>query len=125
MVNPKNAGNHFKSSGIGLGCGRLSNANEISENESVSTIHAALEAGVTVLNTADFYGAGQSEMVIGKALKGCSRDKFFLSVKFGALVAPNGAMYGLDVRPLTIKNYLTHSLKRPYRLWTFISVTRT
>lgn len=51
-------------------------------------------------------------MLIGEALKDFDRDKVFISVKFGALMAPNGSMYGLDVRPLTIKNYLTHSLKR-------------
>ncbi|WP_242976008.1 aldo/keto reductase [Desulfosporosinus sp. FKB] len=51
-------------------------------------------------------------MLIGEALKDFDRDKVFISVKFGALMAPNGSMYGLGVRPLTIKNYLTHSLKR-------------
>ncbi|MDP4161158.1 MAG: aldo/keto reductase, partial [Bacillota bacterium] len=58
------------------------------------------------------YGSGQSELLIGEALRDYERDKVFISVKFGALMAPNGSMYGLDVRPLTIKNYLTHSLKR-------------
>ena len=97
---------------LGLGCGRMSNANDSIRKDSIATIHAALDAGVAFLNTADFYGSGQSEMLIGEAIKGYERDKIFLSVKFGALVAPNGSMYGLDVRPLTIKNYLTHSLKR-------------
>lgn len=112
MVYQKEMESGLKISKLGLGCGRLSNGNEISEKESIATIHAALEAGVTILNTADFYGAGQSEMVIGEALKGRDRDKAFVSVKFGALMEPGGSMYGLDVRPLTVKNYLTHSLKR-------------
>ncbi|MDQ7093608.1 aldo/keto reductase [Desulfosporosinus sp. PR] len=97
---------------FGLGCGRMSNADEAVRNDSMATIQAALDAGVTFLNTADFYGSGRSELVIGEALKGYARDKVFLSVKFGALVAPNGSIYGLDVRPLTVKNYLTYSLKR-------------
>lgn len=95
---------------IGLGCGGMRN-NE-NESENIATIHAALDSGINLLNTADFYGSGKSEMIIGKALKGQKRDKAFVSVKFGALVEPNGSMYGLDVRPLTIRNYLTHTLKR-------------
>jgi len=95
---------------LGLGCGGMINADNKSEN--IATIHEALDSGINLLNTADFYGSGKSEMVIGEALKGQKRDKAFLSVKFGALVAPNGSMYGLDVRPLTIKNYITYTLKR-------------
>ena len=109
MVYQKNG---LQISRFGLGCGRMSNANESVRNDSVATIHAALDAGVTFLNTADFYEGGRSEMLIGEAIKSYDRDKIFISLKFGALVAPNGSMYGLDVRPLTIKNYLTHSLKR-------------
>lgn len=96
---------------LGLGCGRMSNANS-DRRESIATIHAALDAGITHLNTADFYTSGHNEMLIGEALKGSNRDKAFLSVKFGALVAPNGAMYGLDVRPQHIKNYVAYTLKR-------------
>jgi aryl-alcohol dehydrogenase-like predicted oxidoreductase len=95
---------------IGLGCGGMINADNAAEN--IATIHEALDSGMNFLNTADFYGSGRSEMVIGEALKGQKREKAFISVKFGALVAPDGAMYGLDVRPLTIKNYITYSLKR-------------
>lgn len=95
---------------IGLGCGGMRNNENGSEN--IATIHSALDSGINLLNTADFYGSGKSEMVIGEALKGQKRDKAFVSVKFGALVAPNGSMYGLDVRPLTIKNYITYTLKR-------------
>ena len=104
--------NSLQLSRLGLGCGSMSNRDEKSGQESIATIRAALEAGVTMLNTADFYGAGESEMLIGGALKGCDRDKVFVSVKFGALMAPGGSLYGLDVRPLTVKNYLAHSLKR-------------
>lgn len=95
---------------IGLGCGGMRNNENGSEN--IATIHAALDSGINLLNTADFYGSGKSEMVVGDALKGQKRDKAFVSVKFGVLFGPNGSMYGLDVRPFTIKNYLTHTLKR-------------
>ncbi|WP_238882668.1 aldo/keto reductase [Clostridium sp. YIM B02551] len=95
---------------LGLGCGGMITDDNKSEN--IATIHEALDFGINHLNTADFYGAGKSEMVIGEALKGQKRDKAFVSVKFGMQVAPNGSMYGLDVRPQTIKNYLTYTLKR-------------
>lgn len=105
--------NGLEISRLGLGCGRMSNATGSADrSEAIATIHAALDAGISHINTADFYSSGHNEMLVGEALKGYNRDKFFLSVKFGGLVAPNGMMYGLDVRPLTIKNYLAHSLKR-------------
>lgn len=72
----------------------------------------ALDAGVSHLNTADFYSSGHNEMLIGEALKGSQRAKAFLAVKLGALVALDGFMYGLDVRPQHIKNYLAYTLKR-------------
>lgn len=97
---------------IGLGCGHMSNAGETDKSKGIAAIHAALENGINHFNTADFYGAGRSEMLIGEALKGYSRDEYFISVKFGMLCAPNGFMYGLDVTPDRIKNYLTYSLKR-------------
>lgn len=97
---------------IGLGCGHMSNANETAKNTGVAAIHAAIEYGINFLNTGDFYGAGRSEMLIGEALKGYNRDKYFISLKFGAMTGPDGFMYGLDVTPHHVKNYLTYSLKR-------------
>jgi aryl-alcohol dehydrogenase-like predicted oxidoreductase len=97
---------------IGLGCGYMSNANEIDKSRGIAAIHAALENGINHFNTADFYGAGRSEMLIGEALKGYNRDKYFISLKFGILCGPNGSSYGLDVTPDHVKNYLTYSLKR-------------
>ena len=82
------------------------------EMESIATIHAALDADINFLNTGDFYSTGQNEMLVGEAIKGYSREKFFISVKFGGLIAPNGMPYGIDLHPLTVKNYLTYSLKR-------------
>ncbi len=79
---------------------------------SIEIIHAALGNGINYLNTADFYGHGQSEMTIGEALKTRKREEIFISVKFGGLVTPNGMFYGIDVRPHVVKSYLAYTLKR-------------
>ncbi|GFZ30383.1 aldo/keto reductase [Clostridium zeae] len=98
---------------LGLGCMRMTNTTGYPDkSESISTIHAALDAGIQLINTGDFYSSGYNEMLIGEALIGYKRDKAFISVKFGGLSDPKGNYYGLDVRPLTIKNYITYSLKR-------------
>jgi aryl-alcohol dehydrogenase-like predicted oxidoreductase len=81
------------------------------DNESIATIHAALERGVTLLDTGDFYGMGHNEMLIGRALKD-HRGRALLSVKFGALRSPDGAWLGFDGRPASVKNFLAHSLTR-------------
>lgn len=82
------------------------------EAESIATIHAALDAGVTLLDTGDFYGSGHNEMLIGRALKGRRREQVQLSVKFGALRTPGGGWSGYDGRPEPVKNFLTYSLMR-------------
>jgi len=81
------------------------------EAESIATIHAALDAGVTLLDTGDFYGAGHNEMLIGRALRE-GRGQALLSVKFGALRGPDGSWVGFDARPAAVKNSLAYSLKR-------------
>jgi aryl-alcohol dehydrogenase-like predicted oxidoreductase len=81
------------------------------DGESIATIHAALDAGVTLLDTGDFYGAGHNEMLIGRALKD-RRDQALLSVKFGALRSPDGGWGGVDARPAAVKNFAAYSLKR-------------
>lgn len=81
------------------------------EQESTATIQAAIDRGVTLIDTGDFYGSGHNEMLIGNALQG-RRDKVLLSVKFGALRAPDGGWVGVDCRPAAIKNFLSYSLKR-------------
>jgi pyridoxine 4-dehydrogenase len=80
--------------------------------ESIATIHAALDAGINLLDTGDFYGMGHNEMLIGEALKGRNRDNMVLSVKFGALRDPAGGWNGYDSRPAAIKNFLAYTLKR-------------
>lgn len=94
---------------LGLGCMGMNMANK---ERSIETIHYALERGITFLNTGEFYQAGESEMVLREALKGISRDKYFLSVKFGVLPKPSGGIYGLDVKPFNVKAHLTYSLHR-------------
>jgi aryl-alcohol dehydrogenase-like predicted oxidoreductase len=80
--------------------------------ESLATLHAALEAGVTLIDTGDFYGMGHNEMLIGEALKGHRRDRAILSVKFGALRDPAGGWLGFDGRPAAVKNFVAYSLQR-------------
>ena len=97
---------------MALGCMGMSGMyGPADEDESIATIHAALDAGITVLDTGDFYGMGHNEMLIGRAIKG-RRDKVILSVKFGALRGPDGSWNGFDGRPAAVKNFLTHSLSR-------------
>ncbi len=95
---------------LGLGCMGMS-CSQNPEN-SVKTIHKALDEGIRLFNTGEFYNAGESEIIVGKALKDVPRDNYFLSVKFGVLPKPEGGIYGLDVNPFNIKGHLTYSLKR-------------
>jgi aryl-alcohol dehydrogenase-like predicted oxidoreductase len=98
---------------LALGCMGMSGMYGPSdEAESIATIHAALDAGVDVIDTGDFYGMGHNEMLIGRALAGGRRDRALLSVKFGAMRAPDGSFVGFDARPAAIKNFLSYSLKR-------------
>ena len=88
---------------LGLGCMGMSGMYGPSDRaESLATIHAALDAGVTLLDTGDFYGMGHNEMLIGEALKRHDRDKLVLSVKFGAQRGPDGSWLGFDTRPVLL-----------------------
>jgi aryl-alcohol dehydrogenase-like predicted oxidoreductase len=82
------------------------------EKESIATIHAALDAGITLVDTGDYYGTGHNEMLIRNALRGRRRENVVLSVKFGALRDPKGAWLGVDARPAAVKNFLGYSLRR-------------
>jgi len=75
------------------------------ERDSIATIHAALDAGITILDTGDFYSVGHNELLIGRALRD-RRDKALLSVKFGVLRGPDGSWLGVDTRPAAVKNVL-------------------
>jgi aryl-alcohol dehydrogenase-like predicted oxidoreductase len=80
--------------------------------ESIATIHAALDAGINLLDTGDFYGMGHNEMLIREALEGRARDQVLLSVKFGAMRDPAGGWVGIDGRPGAVKSFLAYSLRR-------------
>ena len=100
---------------IALGCmGMAGMYGDADEAEGVATIHAALDRGVTLLDTGDFYGTGRSELMIGRALRERHdrRDGAVLSVKSGVLRGPDGSFLGMDCRPVAIKNALTYSLTR-------------
>jgi aryl-alcohol dehydrogenase-like predicted oxidoreductase len=82
------------------------------EAESIATIHAAVAAGINLLDTGDFYGMGHNEMLIGRALQDLNRDEILISVKFGAQRGPDNAWLGFDARPAAVKTALAYSLKR-------------
>ncbi|MFD8233177.1 aldo/keto reductase [Streptomyces sp. NPDC059696] len=103
-------------SALGLGCmGMSALYGEADRTESIATIHAALEAGVTLLDTGDFYAMGHNEMLIGEALRtapAARREQALISVKFGALRGPDGSWSGYDGRPAAVKNFAAYSLQR-------------
>jgi len=102
-----------KVSAIGLGCMAMSGVyGPADEAEGIATVRAALDAGVSLLDTGDFYGMGHNEMLIREALKGARREDVVISVKFGALRDPSGGWSGYDCRPQAVKNFLAYSLKR-------------
>ncbi|GAA3746556.1 aldo/keto reductase [Streptomyces tremellae] len=103
-------------SALGLGCMGMSPAyGETDRPESIATIHAALDAGVTLLDTGDFYGMGHNELLINEALRtapAALREQAVTSVKFGALRDPEGRFLGNDGRPEAVRNFLAYSLQR-------------
>ncbi|MCD7439780.1 aldo/keto reductase [Streptomyces lincolnensis] len=103
-------------SALGLGCmGMSALYGGADRAESIATIHAALEAGVTLIDTGDFYGMGHNELLIGEALRtapAVRREQALVSVKFGALRAPDGGWSGYDGRPAAVKNFAAYSLQR-------------
>jgi len=98
---------------LGLGCMGMSGMyGPADETESIATIHAALDSGIDLLDTGDFYGMGHNEMLIGRALQTIDRDRVLISVKFGAQRGPDGSWLGYDARPAAVKTALAYSLQR-------------
>lgn len=100
-------------SAAGLGCmGMAGGYGATDDGESIATVHAALEAGLTIIDTADFYGAGHTELLLREALKGGRRQRAFIVVKYGAMRGPDAKSLGEDARPAATKNFLAYTLKR-------------
>ena len=103
-------------SALGLGAmGMSALYGDADRSESIATVHAALDAGVTLIDTGDFYGMGHNELLIGEALRAApaaAREKALISVKFGALRDPDGGWSGYDGRPAAVKNFAAYSLQR-------------
>ena len=98
---------------VGLGCMGMSDIyGPADEGESIATVHAAMEAGITLLDTGDFYGMGHNEMLLRDALKGGKREKAFIQVKYGAQRTPDGSFIGFDTSPAATKTALAYTLKR-------------
>jgi aryl-alcohol dehydrogenase-like predicted oxidoreductase len=114
-MNSQQLGSHGPTvSALGLGTMGMSDMyGPADRTESIATIHAALDQGVTLLDTGDFYGMGHNEMLVGEALRGRKREGVQISVKFGALRGPTpGEFNGYDSRPLAMRNFVAYSLKR-------------
>jgi aryl-alcohol dehydrogenase-like predicted oxidoreductase len=107
-------GNGLATSALGLGAMGMSGTyGETDRAEAIATVHAALDAGVTLIDTGDFYGMGHNELLLASALAGRSRDSYELSVKFGQMRGPGGsAGGGADGRPAAVRNFLAYSLVR-------------
>jgi aryl-alcohol dehydrogenase-like predicted oxidoreductase len=100
-------------SDLGLGCMGMSDLyGPADEAESIATIHAALDAGLTLLDTGDFYGMGHNELLIREALRTRDRDAVTISVKFGGMRGPDNRWAGYDARPAAVRNFLAYSLRR-------------
>ena len=113
-MNPRRLGaNGPEVAALGLGCMGMSGAyGPADRGEAIATIHAALDAGINLLDTGDFYAMGHNELLIAEALRGRPREEYLLSVKFGAQRGPDGAILGYDARPAAVKTALAYSLVR-------------
>lgn len=112
-MNTRILGDGLRVSALGLGLMGMSDLyGAADEAESIATIHAALDAGITLLDTGDLYGMGHNELLLRDALKGRNRANAVISVKFGVLRDAGGGWNGVDLRPESIKNFLAYTLRR-------------
>ncbi|MFE1245251.1 aldo/keto reductase [Fictibacillus sp. NPDC058756] len=113
MKTRKLGSNGSEVSAIGLGCMGMSDLYGSADRmESIATIHEALEKGVTLFDTGDFYGVGHNELLLKEALQGTKRENVFIAVKTGVLRSLDGGWIGMDNRPQAIKNALAYTLQR-------------
>jgi aryl-alcohol dehydrogenase-like predicted oxidoreductase len=111
-MDTKKLGN-LTTSALGLGCmGMPAAYGEADRGESIATVRAALDAGITLLDTADFYSMGHNELLLAEALREVPRDTYQLSVKFGAQIGPDGSWFGFDARPAAVKTAAAYTLQR-------------
>ncbi|HLY49032.1 MAG TPA: aldo/keto reductase [Solirubrobacteraceae bacterium] len=102
-----------QTSRIGLGAMGLSGTYGPAEDEEgIATVRAALDAGIDLVDTGDFYGMGHNELLTARALEGRARDDVLISVKFGAQRGPDGSWLGFDARPAAVKTAVAYSLRR-------------
>jgi aryl-alcohol dehydrogenase-like predicted oxidoreductase len=102
-----------RASRVGLGAMGMSGTyGPARDEESIATIHTALDAGINLIDTGDFYGMGHNELLISRALSGRTRDEVLISVKFGAQRGPDGSWLGYDARPAAVKTAVAYTLNR-------------
>lgn len=113
-MNTRSLGPHGPTvSAIGLGCMGMSDFYGPADRaESIATIHAALDAGISLLDSGDYYAAGHNELLIAEALRGRRREEAVISVKFGLMRGPDGSIVGIDGRPAAVKKSLAYTLRR-------------